>query len=267
LLKKKIKSFIQQLSSEKDTNLDNSKVNSETEKELIEYNKPAGEIHKLLKYLSRTIPDVNYLLDVGAHTTEWIRNAMRHFPGSKAYLIEPLNEMEIHLKKFCEDFPGSKYFLNGAGEKEDTLLLTLNDVLEGANFLGNENKNLQIKDKQRKVKILTIDSLLEKNEIEMPGIVKLDVQGFELNVLKGASGLFGWTEVFIVEASMFEFMQGVPLFSEVISFMADRGYVVYDFSGFLRRPYDGALGQMDVCFVKKEGIFRNSNNWYKPVSK
>ena len=43
--------------------------------------------------------------------------------------------------------------------------------------------------------------------------------------------------------------------------MAERDYVIYDFPGFLRRPFDGALAQMDVCFVKRNGILRHSNEW------
>jgi hypothetical protein len=38
-------------------------------------------------------------------------------------------------------------------------------------------------------------------------------------------------------------------------------YVVYDFAGFARRPLDGALGQCDICFVKRNGFLRVSNEW------
>lgn len=266
MIRKKIKKIFKKLYPKKVQKITEHELVNSTFvlDDLIHNNKPAGEIFILLKFLSRTLTDVKHILDVGAHSSEWIRNAIIHFPGSTAYLIEPLEEMENNLKKFCLEFPGSKYFLNGAGEKEDILYLSLNDTLEGANFLIAENKNLQIRNVQRKVKIITIDTLIENGEIEIPELVKLDVQGFELNVLRGANELFGKTEVFILEVSLFEFMKGIPTFSEVISFMAERGYEVYDFSGFLRRPYDGALGQMDICFVKKDGIFRTSNDWYKP---
>jgi hypothetical protein len=43
--------------------------------------------------------------------------------------------------------------------------------------------------------------------------------------------------------------------------MADRNYVAYEFLEFLRRPSDGALGQVDVCFVKRDGILRAHNRW------
>jgi hypothetical protein len=30
---------------------------------------------------------------------------------------------------------------------------------------------------------------------------------------------------------------------------------------FLRRPLDGAIGQCDICFVKKDGFLKKSNEW------
>jgi hypothetical protein len=53
----------------------------------------------------------------------------------------------------------------------------------------------------------------------------------------------------------------MPIFHEVIAFMAERGYFAYDFPGFLRRPYDGALGQVDICFAKHDGVLRTTNRW------
>lgn len=203
----------------------------------------------------------NHILDVGAHSANWARTAIKYYPDSKIYMIEPLAEMEDKLKEFCKEFPGSKYFLNGAGAESGRLYLTATDKLEGANFLQEENPYLVRSKVQREIEIITINSLIEKKEIEIPDLVKLDIQGYELEALKGGDLLFGKTEVFIVEASFFEFLEGSPLFSEVVQFMAVRGYEVYDFPGFLRRPYDNALGQIDITFVKKEGFFRKSNSW------
>ena len=62
---------------------------------------------------------------------------------------------------------------------------------------------------------------------------------------------------------MFSFGTGdkMPEFAEVIAFMKARGYVAYDFPGFLRRPLDQALGQCDICFVQENGFLRSSHAW------
>jgi hypothetical protein len=91
--------------------------------------------------------------------------------------------------------------------------------------------------------------------------VKLDIQGFELEALSGAQTTFGRTEVFILETSLFGFLPGQPVTREVISFMFDRGYELYDITDYLRRPYDGALAQVDLAFVKADGRFRTETKW------
>jgi hypothetical protein len=95
----------------------------------------------------------------------------------------------------------------------------------------------------------------------MPERVKLDIQGFEIEALRGGQELFGNVDAFILKTSLFRFMPGMPLLQEVVAFMADRDYVVYYFGGLLRWPYDRALGQVDVCFARREGVLRANDRW------
>jgi FkbM family methyltransferase len=67
------------------------------------------------------------------------------------------------------------------------LMLTIWDDLAGSSFLPSESDELRESGKQRSVKIVTIDSLLEKDMMPMPQLVKLDIQGFELEALKGGA--------------------------------------------------------------------------------
>lgn len=61
--------------------------------------------------------------------------------------------------------------------------------------------------------------------------------------------LFGSTEVFILEISLFRFIQEQPVFHEASAFMANRAYLAYDFPGFHQRRYDDTLGQEMVLSV------------------
>ncbi|MDJ0688930.1 MAG: FkbM family methyltransferase [Xenococcaceae cyanobacterium MO_188.B32] len=192
---------------------------------------------------------------------DWSRMAKKIFPDANCFLIEPLAEMESFMEKFCEENPGSQYFLVGAGAEIKELTFTVQDRLSGSNFLYKESAQLKAQDKQRRVKVISIDSLIDSNQIDMPQLAKLDVQGFELEVLRGGKKLFGFVDIFILEVSLFRFMEKQPLFHEVVNFMIERGYLVYDIPGFLRRPYDGALGQTDICFVKKDCFLRMSDRW------
>jgi len=220
-------------------------------------------MNTILRDLKSRGLNCTHIMDVGANTTSWSRIAKNHFPEATFSLIEPQIEMEDRLKQFVQNHPGDNYYLVGVGSKKETLVLTIYDDYAGSSFLPNEDDKLKEKGKQREVEISTMDAIVAENNLEIPQLVKLDIQGFELEALRGATSYFGKTEVFILEVSLFAFGSGdkMPEFPEVIRFMEDRGYVPYDFPGFLRRPYDGALGQCDVCFVQEKGFLRATHQW------
>lgn len=225
--------------------------------------RPVGSFKELLQNVKTRGLACQAVLDVGAHRANWSRIAKEVYPDASFYLIEPQIELKEDLEQFCREVEKSAYFLAGAGAKQDTLTLTIWEDLGGSSFLPKPDSNLKEIGKQREIQIIAIDDLLDTGKIEYPEIIKLDIQGFELEALKGAEKTFGFTEVYILEVSLFSFndVPGMPIFADVVNFMLERDYVVYDFPGFLKRPLDGALGQCDVCFVKKNGLLRRSNDW------
>jgi len=101
----------------------------------VKVNRPVGEIHSFLEDIKQRGLNCKYILDVGANITEWSNMAKVIFPEAVFYLIEPLVELQSYLDKFCVNSPGSKYFLSGAGSKEEFLELTVFDYLPGSNFV------------------------------------------------------------------------------------------------------------------------------------
>ena len=222
--------------------------------------RPVGQMPCFLEDVAARGFKPRSILDVGANKGDWSRMAAEVYPNASFLLIEPQHEMHLHLEQFCRDFPKARWVEAGSGATEGELTLTIWDDMEGSSFLPEENTPLTIGKKRRSVKIVTIDSLYDC-KTDLPDLVKLDVQGFELEALKGAQMLFGRTELFILEVSLYECTPHCPLFSEVVGFMTQRGYEVYALPGFMRRPFDAALGQADIAFARRDGFLRASNEW------
>ena len=65
-----------------------------------------------------------------------------------------------------------------------------------------------------------------------------------------------------MEGERFEFDPDRPMLHDIVAYMTKHGYLMYDVAGFLRRPLDGALGLIDLCFVRRGGTLRkNDRNW------
>ena len=198
------------------------------------------------------------VLDVGAHRGDWSRCARRVFPESRFTLVEPRAEMRGALLDFCRESPGSRYVLAGAGASPGERTLAVFPDADGSSLVLTpaevELRGLE----RRTVPLLTLDSLFDSRAAStpMPELVKLDVQGFELEALRGAPRILAAAEIVILEVSFFAFMRDWPTVSQAVAFMSERGYEPYDVCGALRRPYDGALGQADVAFAKRDGRLR-----------
>ena len=186
------------------------------------------------------------VLDIGAANGQWSKSAASVFTDADFYLFEPLREREPALRALCDRDPRFHYSLTALGRAPATLPLTVARDLDGSSLLHFPGQDAAA---QRVVPVETVDGLLAAGRIPKPDLVKLDVQGFELEVLSGGSALLGDGCVFVVEVSLFEFMPRCPLAHEVVAWFGARGYRVFDVAGLLRRPFQDDLGQMDLVFV------------------
>ena len=224
-------------------------------------NRPVGNMEVFLEDIAARGFVPKHILDVGANHALWSRLAKKVFKEASFTLIEPVIELKSSLDKFCSDYPDTTLLNVGVGTSNRTETITIWPDLAGNSILMTETEAQKHNMERRKISIATIDSLMENSHKPLPDLAKLDIQGYELEALCGATTLFGVTEVFILEVSLMDFLPGQPSFLDVLNFMNERGYVVYDFCGFLRRPYDGALAQTDIAFVQRNGFFWKSNRW------
>src|SRR5262249_21885347 len=195
------------------------------------------------------------ILDVGAENGSWTRNALSIYPQASVVMIEPQDEWEAVLSALCRERSACRYIKAGAGRAGGDLIQTIYDDLSGSSFMHPPDDTAIQTGRQRRTHVITINSILEQHKDFRPDLVKLDIQGFELEALIGGSNLFGTTEVFVVETSLFSWEEGWPITSEVISFMAHRNYEIYDITEFIRRPLDGALGrELRAAGMKQKDI-------------
>ena len=103
---------------------------------------------------------------------------------------------------------------------------------------------------QKNIQIKTLDEVMDDKKILEPILIKIDVQGFELEVLKGAEKILAKTNHLILEVSETEIYQNQPLSSEIITFLEDRNFKILNQTTKTKNNLSNSL-QGDVLFQKK----------------
>ena len=193
------------------------------------------------------------VFDVGAATgTPQLYEA---FPEAKHFLIEPLEELRARLETVAEGLRDAEcVFAAAMPESAEVVLRVHPDLVGSSVYLENEDSD--VNGYERVVPAISLDDLCSQKRPPTPYLIKVDTQGSELDVLKGATRALEDTVFVTLEASLFEFFRGGPQIGSCITFMKDRGFVPYDCFGLQYRLLDGAMSQLDLAFVREAGQFR-----------
>ncbi|MEM7455718.1 MAG: FkbM family methyltransferase [Planctomycetota bacterium] len=182
------------------------------------------------------------------------------FPEAFFMLVEPIESFESDMKAILKHYTGS-YVVAAAGAEAGEVTFHIHDhAIEGSS-LYQETMGEEADGRQVTVPMVTLDEVAEEKKLEGPYLIKIDVQGAELDVLEGSTECLKETEIVVLEVSLFEFMKGAPQLHEVVSYMHKKGFVAFDIIPGWNRPLDGALGQVDIVFVQENGRYRQDHSY------
>lgn len=190
------------------------------------------------------------IIDVGAHHGAWASSASEIF-DCPIHMIDARPAAEQYLKN--TGFPYTIALLGRDNRASVPFHLweSGSSVMKEVTGFGNGTVRLAM----QRLDDLGVD-------LPRPLLLKLDVQGYELEVLAGAPKTLTKTEVLLLEVSLLEYNEGQPLMHQVIAFLAERGFLPFDICGGLRRYADNALFQTDIIFVRNDSNLRAKRKFW-----
>jgi FkbM family methyltransferase len=120
-------------------------------------------------------------VDVGAHIGSIISEVAWHDPSIKLYAVEPTPEKFDHLRR---TFPNIKLYRCALGEAEGEVTFFVNTKHSGYSSLRKPERAADTV--EIKVPLRKLDGLIPSDEID---VIKIDVEGAELNVVRGSANL------------------------------------------------------------------------------
>ena len=223
------------------------------------------EIHRTDRGMRRTLPavlahyrslglDPATVIDVGVATgTPQLYDGL---PRARLVLVEPVAEWRDAMEAIARARP-AHIALAAAGAQAGEIEISVHRAPVCSSMLGDRRGDAG--QPTRTVPMRRLDEIAAEAGVHGPYVIKVDVEGAELEVLKGAGALLDETEMVLLEVSLFELVPGTPQLAEVVGWMHEHGFAVADFYNGHNRLLDGSLAQVDIAFVQEHGGFRRDH--------
>ncbi len=195
-----------------------------------------------------------HAMDVGAYLGHWTLACLEVFPEVAVTCVEPQTWGQTKLFGLANKTKRIHVIqaLLGRTEKDST---PFQDQGSGSSVFLTSDSALQSKP------MTTIDTLIKMGKCEPPELLKLDVQGYEIEVLEGWRLGFDNCQIIQCEASLIPIVQGAPLFHELVAYLHKRGFSMYDVDELIRAPSDGTVWQLDALFCRIDSPLRINRFW------
>jgi FkbM family methyltransferase len=205
---------------------------------------------ELLEMLRAAPPAV--ICDVGANAGTWTCLAKSVFPAAAVEAFEPLEAPAAAFARRTAGLAGVRLHPVALGPRDGTVALELTDFPDATSVLSLSDEGRRTfnvaSSGRREVRQATLDGLIASGAVRAPDLIKLDIQGYELEALKGGERAVRAARAVLCEVSFRSFYEGQALFADVLAFLGERGFRLHAFGHSL--VADEPLAQADALFLK-----------------
>ena len=196
---------------------------------IAEYDLMPIEMIETLKIINNNKDiEIKTIYDIGASVLHFAKEARKIFKDTEIIVFDAFKEAEILYKKY-----GYKYSICLLSDKSNKEVeFYKNPFFPGGNsyykeihhdksivpFFDDSNRHTE----QTK----TLNEIVQLNNYPLPDLIKIDVQGCELDILKGANKVLEHNKYLIIEIQHKQYNEGAPLFEETNKYILSIGYVL-----------------------------------------
>jgi FkbM family methyltransferase len=215
----------------------------------------AAHLSKPVKYLQikNLLGKRPVIIDIGGAHGDTTAYFLKLIPNCTVYNFEANPELAFEIKTRFEKLPVHTYSM-ALSDYEGSIAFHIADNTFNSSYKAISNNDQFQKIKSVEVKTMPLDLVIEsENNLNEIDIIKLDVQGAEMDVLRGASNTLQKTKLLIVEQSVNSPYVGGSKYYEIDSYVRDAGFELLDIIIPFRK--DGLiLTEFDSIYIKKKYI-------------
>jgi FkbM family methyltransferase len=190
------------------------------------------------------------ILDIGANVGQFYNECKSIFTDSYYYLIEGNLKCEESLRQLNVDYSIS---LLSDEIKEVDFYTRIHEERCTGNSIYREKTSFFDDDQIFLEKRLTstLNDILPNNTFDL---IKIDVQGSELDIINGGIQLIKNSKMVILEVSLVEYNEGSPTKEKVYEKMFELGFKDVENLGTINHPLTYELIQQDVLFIHENNL-------------